>query len=374
MMRAIARYAARLPDVRARAFTAALVGTLVGAFVLPHAAAAHSQPYSWVDVRVDGDSLRGEVTAHVVDLAHAIGASTPAALLEPASLRAQTPALEAALSQALTLTADEDRLAPRWSSVTPLPERHAVRFAFAQRDPRASRLLLRGPLFTYEAQHETYYNVYVRGQLVHQDLLDHEHTASTFRTGLHESVWRVARRFVAEGVHHIFIGPDHILFIVGLLLMGGPLKRLAKIVTAFTVAHSITLVLATLQIVNPSARLIEPLIALSIVIVGIENLVSQGKRDLRAYLAFAFGFVHGFGFASVLRELTLPPEALGAALFSFNLGVELGQMTIVLAVAPLLALLRRRRPAASGPVLAWGSCAVIAAGAFWFVQRVWWSA
>src|SRR6185369_9937866 len=110
-----------------------------------------------------------------------------------------------------------------------------------------------------------------------------------------------------------------------LLLLGGTMGRLLKIVTAFTIAHSITLALATFQLVNPSPRIIEPAIALSIVAVGIENLVAQRRqRDVRAMLAFAFGFIHGFGFASVLREFGLPREALGVALASFNVGVELG--------------------------------------------------
>ena len=121
---------------------------------------------------------------------------------------------------------------------------------------------------------------------------------------------------------------------------------------------------------NLPSRLIEPAIALSIVVVGIENLLSGGRRDLRASLAFAFGFVHGFGFAGVLREFGLPPAALGWSLFSFNLGVELGQACIVLAVTPLLALARARRPALAGRIVTVGSAGVIAAGAYWLVQRL----
>jgi hypothetical protein len=115
---------------------------------------------------------------------------------------------------------------------------------------------------------------------------------------------------------------------------------------------------------------IEPAIALSIVVVGVENLIGGGRRDLRAGIAFAFGFVHGFGFASVLREFGLPPAALGWSLFSFNFGVELGQACIVLAVLPLLSLARAHRPVLAGRIVTVGSACVIAAGAYWFVQRV----
>ena len=187
----------------------------------------------------------------------------------------------------------------------------------------------------------------------------------------------VAARFLIQGVTHIFTGPDHILFLVGLLLLGGTLKQLLKIVTAFTVAHSVTLCLAALNILHPSARIIEPTIALSIVIVGVHSMVMQKRQagetslpDLRLLFAFAFGLIHGFGFASALQELELPRQALVTALFSFHLGVECGQACIVLVLVPLLALLHRKSDRIAQRLVTVGSFAVIAAGAFWFMQRV----
>src|ERR1041384_4805121 len=100
--------------------------------------------------------------------------------------------------------------------------------------------------------------------------------------------------------------PVRNIFLAGLLLLGGSVRRLAAIVTSFTIAHSVTLSLAALNILTPPARIIEPAIALSIVYVGADNLLAQGGRDVRAWIAFAFGFIHGFGFASVLREMELP--------------------------------------------------------------------
>ena len=143
------------------------------------------------------------------------------------------------------------------------------------------------------------------------------------------------------------------------------------IVTAFTVAHSVTLTLAALGVLDPPARWIEPAIALSIVYVGIDNLmVGKAGRDMRAWIAFFFGFVHGFGFAGVLREFGLPRGALGWSLFSFNLGVEVGQVCIVVVAASLLAFLRRRKPELAGRVAVIGSMIVILAGSYWFIQRV----
>ena len=116
--------------------------------------------------------------------------------------------------------------------------------------------------------------------------------------------------------------------------------------------------------------MIEPAIALSIIYVGADNLLMGKGRDLRAAVAFVFGFVHGFGFASVLREMDLPSRALGWSLVSFNVGVEIGQLAVVLAVASALALVRSRDEAAGRRLAFAGSIAVIVAGSYWFIQRV----
>jgi len=188
--------------------------------------------------------------------------------------------------------------------------------------------------------------------------------ARTYYAGSRQGTVAVMRTFVPSGIQHILIGPDHILFLVGLLLLGGGWKALVRIVTAFTIGHSITLSLAALGIVSPPARLIEPAIALSIVFVGADNLVRGGGRDVRAWIALVFGLVHGFGFANVLREFGLPREALGWSLFSFNAGVEIGQLAIVLVVATLLAAIRRRSDAIGYDVADAGSVVVIAAGSY----------
>ena len=148
------------------------------------------------------------------------------------------------------------------------------------------------------------------------------------------------QKFTASGTHHILIGPDHLLFLIGLLLLGGSIRHLAVVVSAFTLAHSITLSLAALNIVDPPSSVIEPAIALSIVFIGVDNLLVRGERDLRAWIAFAFGFVHGFGFAGVLNEMGLESQALIWSLLSFNLGVEIGQLLVVVVVASAFAMLR----------------------------------
>jgi hydrogenase/urease accessory protein HupE len=224
-------------------------------------------------------------------------------------------------------------------------------------------------MFPYDPQHQTFLNIY-EGDALTQAILDGGRANFEYFAGTRQGALAVVQKFLPAGIHHILIGPDHLLFLVGLLLLGGSIRQLAVIVTAFTVAHSITLSLAALNLVTPPARIIEPAIALSIVYVGADNLLIKGGRDVRAWIAFAFGFIHGFGFANVLREMELPARALGWSLFSFNVGVEIGQLLVVSVVATALAALRSRSEVAGRQLAVAGSLVVMAAGAFWFIQRV----
>ena len=350
---------------------ASLIAGAAGVMVVAAAAHAHSQPYSFIDVELDQGVLHGHVTAHVVDLAHEAALPVPDSLFDAAFTARRLGALERVIDSHLKLGADHRRVRPRFGAFRSVRDKRSIAFDWTSDVHAPAELELDGPLFPYDPPHETYVNVYVDGRLAHEDLLDREHTSASYVVGTRQSVARVVGTFVLQGMHHIFIGPDHILFVVGLLLLGGSLFRLLKIVTAFTLAHTITLVLATLRVVNPPPRVVEPLIALSIIYIGVETLLAlRRERDARARIAFGFGLVHGFGFASVLRDFGLPNTALGWALGSFNLGVEAGQACIVLAAAPLLMWLRRHDPATGRRVVTATSGVIIAAGAYWLVQRL----
>lgn len=173
-------------------------------------------------------------------------------------------------------------------------------------------------------------------------------------------------QFIRLGMEHIFIGYDHILFLIGLILLGGSLLNLLKIVTAFTVAHSITLILAALQIVSIPSRLVESVIALSIAYIAIENFFIK-RTDDRWIITFIFGLMHGFGFAGVLRELGLPANAKVVSLLSFNVGVELGQLVIVALCFPVVLLCLRSRWKMQ---IVYGvSSMIFILGSLWFVER-----
>jgi HupE / UreJ protein len=147
--------------------------------------------------------------------------------------------------------------------------------------------------------------------------------------------------YFAIGVEHILLGFDHILFIIALILPGGRLLSIAAMVTAFTVAHSLTLALSVLNIVTLPAAIVEPVIALSIAYVAFENLALKGAPSRRWAVSFIFGLVHGFGFAGALAEVGLPTAGLISALVGFNLGVEAGQLLVVALLLPLILWLQR---------------------------------
>jgi hydrogenase/urease accessory protein HupE len=352
-----------------RLLPAALVVALVG---VSSPAAAHPSPFSYVDVRLQGSEMRVTVVAHVFDVAHDLGVESTERLLDPSVLRGYDDKIRALVNDRLALTADGSPVAVgSWSAPEPLAERQSVRLegrAILARP--AGAIAITTVMFPYDPQHQTFINVYEADALTSQAILDKSRTRFEYFAGTRQGTLAVVRRFVPSGVHHILIGPDHLLFLVGLLLLGGSIRQLIAVVTAFTVAHSITLSLAALNIVTPPARIVEPAIALSIVYVGADNLMVHGGRDVRAWIAFAFGLIHGFGFANVLREMDLPSRALGWTLFSFNVGVEIGQIFVVVAVASALAALRARSEAAGRRLAFAGSIVVIAAGAYWFIQRV----
>jgi HupE / UreJ protein len=207
----------------------------------------------------------------------------------------------------------------------------------------------------------------------------HEQTFSLGGT----SGWSQLRSFIGDGVEHIALGYDHILFLIALLLpavlgrvgrVWGPvpgisdaLWNVAKTVTAFTLAHSITLTLATLQVVQLPARFTESMIALSVLVTAIDNFIPILPQK-RWVVAFAFGLMHGFGFASVLVDLDLPRSALALSLFGFNVGVEIGQLILVAFLIPFAYAARATR--LYQPLALRGGSAIIAVLAFgWLAER-----
>jgi hydrogenase/urease accessory protein HupE len=331
--------------------------------VMPAAALAHQPSVSYSELIVRGGEIDGTVRFSLADLRNQMRIEDPRAppmpalsrlVVEPLSIKASGEAC--ALQPGVSAEPDgEDGLAVHARWVCP-------------RD--AAELSIRvGFLETFPGGHTHLSRIdFGHGELSQRVAQREEPSFEARRAG---SARGAFGRFLLLGIEHIFTGYDHLAFLIGLLLLGGSAWELVKIVTAFTAAHSLTLALAALGLLTPPVRVIEPLIAASIVYVGTENVwalrrgtTEQALRH-RWILTFAFGLVHGFGFAAVLRELQLPRAALASGLVSFNVGVECGQICIVLAALPLLR--RLRRIPAFAPA---ASVCILLLGGFWLVSRL----
>lgn len=181
--------------------------------------------------------------------------------------------------------------------------------------------------------------------------------------------WAIARQYLALGYVHILPrGVDHILFVLGILLLSIRLRSIVLQVTTFTLAHSITLGLSMYGIVSLPPRVVEPLIALSIAYVAVENLITSEIKPWRLALVFSFGLLHGLGFAGVLRELGLPRSQFLTALLSFNVGVEAGQLTVI-ALAGLCIAWYRHQAWYRRWVVTPASLAIAGIGIYWTLSR-----
>lgn len=259
---------------------------------------------------------------------------------------------------------------------------HYLSVALLADCPRAGLLGIGGPLFlTGDASQRVLLSV-TRGEETLAGVLSPG--SPVWEEPVQQSAWASFARFVGEGIWHVAIGYDHIAFVLLLLLpsvmrpvegqwrgaagLGQVTRDIVTIVTAFTIAHSITLALAATKTVVLPAKPIEIAIAASIALAGALNLVPR-LSGWRLPLAFGFGFVHGFGFANALSEIDAGGVSLLPLLGGFNIGVEVAQLGIVAVVLPLIYLARGRRWY-SGGVLPLGSCALGAAGLVWLVQRL----
>jgi len=236
-------------------------------------------------------------------------------------------------------------------------------------------------LFDVDPQHRGLVR-FIEGSKEHSIILSADRPQQTVG-GDTGGAWRQWVTYAREGVWHIWLGFDHILFLLSLLLPAVLVRRdsawhaagsfrqafvdVAKVVTAFTVAHSITLTLAALEVIALPSRWIESAIALSVVLAALNN-VRPVVREARWIAAFAFGLVHGFGFAGALQDLGLPRGALALSLFGFNVGVEAGQLALVAVFLPLAYALRNTAIYRRVGLVA-GSTAIAAVAAVWLVER-----
>lgn len=351
------------------------------AFVLfSLAATAHAHRGSTTYVRVEPleGGARIAVEVEVVDAAVQLGLPEDA----PAdAVLARSDEIQTWIGDGITLRGDGGPCEPSIFGGPTLVlagddvPRLRVELAYACPSPTSHLVLRDGTVFPTDAQHETY---------VRQAFGDGEETI-VLRLGRQEGaigapsgVLSLALRFLHLGAEHLLTGYDHLLFLLALLLTAGGVavkegrkkafRDVAWVVTAFTVGHSVTLVMAALGWVTLPSRLVETVIALSIAVVALLNVVRPEGRQHVPWLALGFGLVHGLGFSGVLAELGLPSRARVVSLLAFNVGIELAQLSLVLlALVPLEWMARRagyRRWVVQG-----GSIAIAVLALFWTWER-----
>ncbi|MDP6068020.1 MAG: HupE/UreJ family protein [Alphaproteobacteria bacterium] len=336
-------------------------------------ALAHKTNLSRLTVAVAGHRVDVRLIVSAHDLALALGIETDLVAPVPKNaFEARADALGAYLAARLVASADgrDCRRAEAGTEYGRLPDEVIVRLVF--RCPAAIARLDLGYLlfFDLDAGHRAIGTIDA-GQGRREFLFDAEITNLEIEVAAPQPesalAWLPrAGRIVVLGIEHISTGVDHLLFLVALLLVSARFVDLVKIVTAFTLAHTLTLSLAWFGVIDLPSGLVESLIALSIAYVAAENLFA-GATGHRWLLALGFGLVHGLGFYTFLKELDLGGAGAVTTLFAFNLGVEIGQLAFVAAVFPLLILASRRswyRPAMRA-----GSALILLVATVWFVQR-----
>lgn len=333
---------------------------------------AHDPGLSYVELRLQAEQLSGHVTFSQVDVERLVRLDVNGdGKLTDQEIKIALPALKRLIGGAFEVRFSGESVACDVGEVS-FDSSNAIHFFVSwPRKPGSSLRFRSAILAVLPFGHRQFVSARDEaGSLLGERILDSQGPGfDVDLTAAGRSRLLSAREFVLLGVRHILTGYDHILFLFGLLIVGGKFAEAAKIITAFTLAHSITLALATLDLVRVAPRITEPLIAASIVYVGLENILGADLRR-RWLLTFGFGLIHGFGFSSVLRELGIGAHRGGIALplFSFNLGVELGQAAIAAVVLPIIWRLQKAADFTSRYVPA-GSMLVTLVGTYWLIQR-----
>ena len=341
---------------------------------LARPAAAHPLDLGYLRLTTDGDTVTAALDLHVHAAARLLGAAS--ATLDAALASGPDALADATLRGAPIVTPAGPC---RWTAASAARHDTTASVTVRAACPAAVRALAWPLPFVRDARVSPTFQVLVRARLAGDDRVA---IADRTRPALELAAPALGlAAFVWTGVEHIGAAPgqwhgpdgwklpdglDHILFLIALMLCGGALGRMLGVVSGFTLGHSITLALSALHVVRPPARLIEPLIALTIAFVAAQAFAGRGGHRWR--IAACFGLIHGFGFATALHQLELPAGELVPALLGYNLGVELGQVAIVLAAAPLILTLQRH--GRLQPVVRGLAALICAAGVYWFFQRL----
>jgi hypothetical protein len=354
--------------------------------LLNAAAHAHIASNGFLVARVDGKVISGSYELAVRDAELSVGVDADHdGKVTWGELRAAEPQIAGYIGQHLTLAA-QGKICDLTIQSMQINDRVDGTYAWLPFTARCSdsveQLTIRYSVMDgIDPSHRGLLTL-TAGDSVQTAVLDSKTAQAAFAV-FAPSKWRAFVEYLHAGVWHILSGIDHLLFLLSLLLPAVLFRKsgrwepvtqarpalisILKVVTAFTLAHSITLTLAALDVVRLPSRLTESVIAASIIVAALNNIFPV-VTESRARIAFAFGLLHGFGFASVLSDMGLPHGARVISLLAFNLGIEAGQLAVVLSVMPIIYLIRAGAFYRRG-VMPWGSAVIAAIATVWLVQR-----
>ena len=343
-------------------------------------ASAHDPGLSNVNLQLESNRMVAELAYNYVDIEGAVLVDKDLdRIITKEEFEAAKSNLEQLATSALEVSFDGKKIEPGEVSVKIAKAedgRETAFFSLIYPGIPSTELIVKSAIMEKLSRgHREYFKLTnAEGKTIAERLLDINNnfaqiSAGELSAGLGK--WHTFKQFTMLGIEHILLGFDHLCFLAALLLAANSLGSVVKIITSFTIAHSITLALAALNIVNISPAFVEPMIAVSIIYVGLENVWRRGQEiEGRWLLTFAFGLIHGFGFASVLRELNIGASGSGLAipLVSFNLGVEIGQLAVAALFWGIIWKIRKTEIFKTRLVPAF-SILVAIAGAYWLIER-----
>lgn len=362
------------PPFPVRLVRLALAAGLAALFIVATAppAGAHPAPFTFLDVRVTNSALELSLVAHVFDVAHDTGLQTPEQLFDEGVLATRGAQFAALLPARIQFVVDGTAIATgAWTVAEPLPERQSIRLTATAALTAAPGIIgLNAFLFPYDTAHQTFVNFHDGDAIASQTILDASRRETRFYAGTIRGGTAAARWSVVRGARQVFGGVGHLAIAVGLLLLPITPRQAWRLVMAFIAGQLATTVLGGYAIVLPPLRLLEPALALAVVYAGADNLMASGGRDVRPWMAAAMGTIEGFSVAAQLRTIGLSRLAMGWSTVATQIGVGLSLCLLVWAIRSTFDIVRRNGASVASRLTLVGSLLVIAAGAVWFVELV----
>lgn len=327
---------------------------------------------SSVDVHVRPDAVEVAVVGQAYDFAHELGIDPPEKLMDLDFLVRQKDALVRLVESGLIVSADGVPLSgAAWSLPAAAPDQQLIRLRITYPvAPAAGRITVSSRLFAYDSAHQTLVNVYEGDTIKTQQMLDAGRLQMEYFTSSRAGLLSVAKQFARAGIEQALGGYNHVLFVAALFLLGGSTRRAWAIAAAFSVSCLAALAIGASGRLAVPAAIVAPGLALSVVYAGVDNLMIRGGRDVRAWVALAFGWVHGFALANALTAMDRPLRGFLWGALSFGSAAEMSLLLVALAVLAMTALVSAQGSGSSRVLALAGSVAIAVAGVVSFARNI----